>query len=815
MKKKFIIVILILCLLITSCQKVDYDQLKLDFDNLLVSGNYSEANALYIAADEETTAFYNQSLADYSTQLIQNAQNNANTQEAKAALSAFLVFEYSKANVQQALDSIIANEALVELSKTNYIEGIDLYLSRDYDAAYQKLSMVETFDENYQNAQDALAAIDAKNALWADAAANNTKGRNTSVNSLCYKDGYVYFPIDNNDIHSIVKHNYATGETEIFPLIEYKGVFHIEGINVIGDYIYFIAGEALGTGAMLDTPYNIYEMKTDGTELTMVKSGDYFDLVLMGDTFYALSYSKGLVKMDRNFLNEEIISDKWIIEMQVTDNGVYYVEKLENEHDAMHVLYQYKDGISTEIMSNEMLHVYFFDSYSIYYHDTNQNYREEMYVADLSAENPQRVAILQDGVNGDMYNLIGALGDRILLNTAGWVSSRTGEAPMRQKIYAELTMSSKRIDIYQSMKVAPQYEVTNVLYEEGVVFVNHLNGTYSFTSSPSSNLMEHTISIPEYDLTALDLNMNILNQNRPQDDDFYSPDEIVVEKDNFWYYSSPTLNVTIEQIYSEQLETMLFIANIRTKDLSGFNIGYGAIQQAPGDYDKNVKTDDIAKLNNAVFATNGDFAMHAPNTWSGKVIREGRIFDALESGGIKEYDVATVYDYQVNCDDFLVMYPDGEMVAYTDKDDITYGNLLEAGVENFLSFGPILVRDDQKTSACTDPGYYISGPNPRCAWGMVEAGHYIAVVADGRQSGVSRGLSFYSLSELFQDLGCSVAYNLDGGQTAAMAFMGRFINTHQYDMDGQKWVNHRAVWEIIYFGTSDLVPYDLENYYEE
>lgn len=814
MKKKLIIVILILSLLITSCQKTDFNQLKLDFDSLLASGSYDQANALYLSAEGETIDYYNQSLTEYSTNLIYSAQNNADTEQAKADLNAFIIFDYTRANIQQTLDEIVANEQAMQLSKTSYIEGIDLFLVRDYDAAYQKLSLVESSDINYQNAIDTMAAIDARNVMWTDAQNNNAMGRNPSVNSLAYKDGYVYFPIDNNNIHSIVKHNYATGETILFPLIEYKGIFHIEGINVIGDYIYFIAGEELGTGAMLDTPYNIYEMKTDGTELTMVKSGDYFDLVLQGSTFYALSHSKGLVKMDKNFANEEVISDKWIIEMQVTNNGVYYTEKTEDEYDAEHVLYNYKDGVSTEIMREELLHAYFFDTYSIYYHDMKENYREEIYAADLNLANAQRIAILKDGSIGDMYNLIGALGDRILLNTAGWVSASTGGAPMRQRIYAELTMSDKRINTYHSMKVAPQYEVTKVLYEEGAEFIEHADGTYSFSTSPSNNINEHVISIPSYDVMALDINMSILSEGRPGDEDFYSADEVVVELDNFWYYSSPTLNVTIEKMYSESLENMIFVANIRTKDLSGFNIGYGNLQ-APGNYNEHLKTDDIAKLNNAVFATNGDFAMHAKNQWSGKVIRNGKIYDAILDKGIIEFEVDKVYDSGVNCDDFLVMYPNGEMVAYTEHDGITYGQLLEAGVENFLSFGPILVRDDDKTSACTDPTYYISGPNPRCAWGMVEPGHYVAVVADGRQSGVSRGLSFYSLSEYFQDLGCSVAYNLDGGQTAAMSFMGRFLNTHQHDMDGKKWVNHRYVWEVISFGTSDLVPYDLENYYEE
>ena len=808
MKKKLIVTILIIVFCITACQKVDYDLLKLEFDSLLNEGNYTDANTLYIAAEDERIDYYNNSLDTYSETLIDNALNKMSIDEVKVTLGDFLVFDYTNKAVQKTLDDIIALEISIEQSTVNYNEGMELFTSREFDAAYEKLTLVEDFGEDYQSAQAAISILDNRSSTWEDTIANNLKGRNPSVNSLAYKDGYVYFPVDINDVHSIVKHNYVSGETRILPIIEFVGTYHINGINVIGDYIYFIAGEELGRGTMLETPYNIYEMKTDGTGLTMVKSGDYFDLLSHKDTFYALSYSKGIVKMDKNLRAEEVISDKWIIEMQVTDNGVYYIEKLENECDSDHILYCYKDGVSTEIMNKEMLHVYFFDTYSVYYHDMNENNYEEIYTADLNVENAERLAILKDSSNGDMNGFIGALGDKVMLNTAGWVRSPLGA--MRQNIYTDIEISRKRLNAYQDPKKAPDYEVTNILYEEEVQLVKASDGTYSFTATPNKNTLDHIINIPEHDASMLETNMNIVGEYRPGDEEFYSDEEVVVELDNLWYYSSPTLNVTIEKVYDENIETLIFVTNIRTNDPSEFKLGYST-EEPPGKYTLGVKTDNIAQINKAVFATNGDFAMFSQNNWVGKVIRNGRIFDGLKKGA-KEYKIEDVYDTKSNCKDFLAYYPDGTMEAYTIYDEITYGELIDAGVEYTLSFGPILVRDSEKTSACIDPSYYISGANPRCAWGMVEPGHYVNVVAEGRQPSVSRGMSFYTMSDYFQKKGCSVAYNLDGGQTAAISFLGRFLNTHQNDV---MYKNHRPVQEIIYFGTSDLVPGDLQNYYEE
>ena len=55
--------------------------------------------------------------------------------------------------------------------------------------------------------------------------------------------------------------------------------------------------------------------------------------------------------------------------------------------------------------------------------------------------------------------------------------------------------------------------------------------------------------------------------------------------------------------------------------------------------------------------------------------------------------------------------------------------------------------------------------------GYYEPGHYCFVIVDGRQSGYSAGLLIPELAQLFEDLGCTCAYNLDGGGSAVMTFL--------------------------------------------
>lgn len=60
---------------------------------------------------------------------------------------------------------------------------------------------------------------------------------------------------------------------------------------------------------------------------------------------------------------------------------------------------------------------------------------------------------------------------------------------------------------------------------------------------------------------------------------------------------------------------------------------------------------------------------------------------------------------------------------------------------------------------------------------MIEPLHYVIIVVDGRQPGYSDGISLQDLQLLFQDYGAQVAFNLDGGGSAEMWFMGEIISS--------------------------------------
>ena len=82
--------------------------------------------------------------------------------------------------------------------------------------------------------------------------------------------------------------------------------------------------------------------------------------------------------------------------------------------------------------------------------------------------------------------------------------------------------------------------------------------------------------------------------------------------------------------------------------------------------------------------------------------------------------------------------------------------------------------------------------NPRTVMAMIDPLHYIFCVVDGRTD-VSRGMKLADLAAFLKGLGCTEAYNLDGGGTSWMYFQGEVIN---HPSDGH-YYGERSVSDIV------------------
>lgn len=207
-------------------------------------------------------------------------------------------------------------------------------------------------------------------------------------------------------------------------------------------------------------------------------------------------------------------------------------------------------------------------------------------------------------------------------------------------------------------------------------------------------------------------------------------------------YQSEDINVTVTKV--EENSATYFIADIYVRNLENFKTMLAQDTFGTGFTEE---TAQMAKNGNAIIAISGD--NYGARDF-GIVIRNGVL-------------------YRDNLfEDVLIMNNDGSMETFS-PDDFDINTVLENGAWQGWSFGPLLLTDGQPMETFNSN---VNPRNPRSAIGYFEPGHYCFVVVDGRQPGYSDGLSLKDMSQLFYDLGCKVAYNLDGGQTAIMAFMG-------------------------------------------
>ena len=246
-----------------------------------------------------------------------------------------------------------------------------------------------------------------------------------------------------------------------------------------------------------------------------------------------------------------------------------------------------------------------------------------------------------------------------------------------------------------------------------------------------------------------------------------------------WNYDSSELTINVKEITSGIGEDALtyYVADVQLNDGTDLKSAF-----AKNQFGNNIieYTSEIAEENNAIFAINGDYYGFRDD---GIIIRNGVIYrdEPARTG--------------------LAIYKDGTMEIY-DETQTSAEELLKGGVWNTLSFGPALLKDSQVVDNLGDMevdtnfgNHSIQGNQPRTGIGIIDKNHFVFIVVDGRSEGYSEGVSLTEFAQIFQDLGCTEAYNLDGGGSSTMYFMGRVVNN---PLGKNK---ERGVSDILYIAT--------------
>jgi exopolysaccharide biosynthesis protein len=83
--------------------------------------------------------------------------------------------------------------------------------------------------------------------------------------------------------------------------------------------------------------------------------------------------------------------------------------------------------------------------------------------------------------------------------------------------------------------------------------------------------------------------------------------------------------------------------------------------------------------------------------------------------------------------------------------------------------------------------------------GYYEPGHYVVVTCDNRGDD-AQGMNEYMMVDLMKSLGVKDAFNLDGGTSAVLGFMGEVINHPTLRNDNGSLVEGRPIGDMLLFG---------------
>ena len=245
----------------------------------------------------------------------------------------------------------------------------------------------------------------------------------------------------------------------------------------------------------------------------------------------------------------------------------------------------------------------------------------------------------------------------------------------------------------------------------------------------------------------------------------YAPDP-----DNFTetgYYDD---SIRVDITTTRRSNAEFYVADIKIKHPSQLRTGLSTSLGT-----KYNKPSAMAAHYNAVVAVNGDYYRDRKQ---GLVIRQG---ETLREKSSSLYDLLLI---DTNGDFHIVKRDNLDMLEFYLAGALT--------IQNVFSFGPALVMDGEMQEI---PEKYSFAPhykNPRAAIGQLGELHYVIVICDGRQDD-SAGCTLETLAQFMAELGCTQAYNLDGGNSATLV-LGSTVFNHKAE--------ERSISDILYFATT-------------
>ena len=210
-----------------------------------------------------------------------------------------------------------------------------------------------------------------------------------------------------------------------------------------------------------------------------------------------------------------------------------------------------------------------------------------------------------------------------------------------------------------------------------------------------------------------------------------------------------------------------FAVQLRTA-VAGQKIGSSSTNQ----------TTTIARNYNGIVAINGDYFT---KTKAGYIVRMGETYREKTSANMDLLLIDELGDFHICLHGHDVQ--ENSIAAFKSEHEIING----------FFFGPALVVDGEVQEIPENYQFDPHQKNPRAGIAQLGTLTYALVAVNGRTD-QSAGVTLAEFADIMGQLGAKQAYNLDGGNSATLAFNGEVYN--------DKPQAERAVTDIIYFASA-------------
>ena len=243
-------------------------------------------------------------------------------------------------------------------------------------------------------------------------------------------------------------------------------------------------------------------------------------------------------------------------------------------------------------------------------------------------------------------------------------------------------------------------------------------------------------------------------------------------------YQSDELRIAIKVVVDAEAKQTYYVADIWMRNINSFRTAFGK-----GEFKKGVEDGDaLARRENAILAVNGSYNQ-------GMMIQSGNVLQKLRA------------DKGWNSGAACILYRDGTLRTFKlKKEKLNINNEIQNGAWHGWQFGPIVIRDGEEGPGAT--AYGDLGYKARNMLGYYEPGHYVIVNCDAYRDDAI-GMTSHMMVDVMKSLGVKEAFNLDGGTSAVMVFMGEIINRPTKRNDNGKWVEGRPILDMLIFGEYD------------